>query len=130
MDSDIKAFCDKAWFHTCIRHYFPRYEGDYLTSGWLHRFMGISPPAGSLSAALRGSIIVPDGSHGETACHGLFYGRMDPLCTLFAVMDGWEKPELKTEMKKPRSAFPATGGLGASSNVASLVRGPIRNVVR
>ena len=99
MDSDIKAFCDKAWFHTCIRHYFPRYEGDYLTSGWLHRFMGISPPAGSLSAALRGSIIVPDGSHGETACHWLFYGQMDPLCTLFAVMDGCEKPECKIKRK-------------------------------
>lgn len=36
-----------------------------LDSGWLHRFTGISPPAGSLSAALLitgldGSIMIPD----------------------------------------------------------------------
>ena len=30
----------------------PALQGNHLNRGWLHRVMGVSPPAGSLSAAL------------------------------------------------------------------------------
>lgn len=37
---------------TCIRHYFPKHQGDCLKSGWSGRVMGVSPLRGSLAAAL------------------------------------------------------------------------------
>ena len=33
-------------------HTAPTHRAIYLNHGWLHRVMGVSPPAGSLSAAL------------------------------------------------------------------------------
>jgi len=55
----VHPFPQKGWSplllisrFTAIRHYFPGCWAMLLDSGWLHRFTGVSPPAGSLSAAL------------------------------------------------------------------------------
>ena len=65
----------------------------------------------------------PRWSHGDTACHRLFCGRMDPLGTLLAVIDEWfqSRSICKTDILP---ACPFTGGLGASSSVACPVQEP------
>ena len=83
----------------CIRHYFPRRQGNHLNRGWLHRVMGVSPPAGSLSAALLawspfrwglgldGSIIVPDGVVAIQLAIGCFVDGRIRLAPYLAVVD-------------------------------------------
>ena len=70
-----------------------------LNHGWLHRVMGISPPAGSLSAALLawspfrwglgldGSIIVPDGIIAIQLAIGCFMNGWTRLAPYLAVVD-------------------------------------------
>ena len=58
-----------------------------LNHGWLHRVMGISPPAGSLSAALLASIIVPDGIIAIQLAIGCFMNGWTRLAPYLAVVD-------------------------------------------
>ena len=91
----------------CIRHYFPRRQGNHLNRGWLHRVMGVSPPAGSLSAALLawspfrwglgldGSIIVPDGVVAIQLAIGCFVDGRIRLAPYLAVVDRCGQPGCK-----------------------------------
>lgn len=76
-------------------------QGNHLNRGWLHRVMGVSPPAGSLSAALLawspfrwglgldGSIIVPDGVIAKQPATGCFVDGWTRLAPYLAVVDRW-----------------------------------------
>ena len=78
-----------------------------LTETALAHITGISPLRGSLRAARRQEYHYCWRCHCEAARHRLFDGRMDPLCTLLAVIDAGQ---------------PRAGGLRASSNVACRPR--------
>ena len=127
MASDIKSlfFLLMALFDTTSRAL-----GDGLNCGRLSRIMGISPPPGSLPAALIAwspgqgglwlgrSIIIGWRDHCETACHRLFSGRMGTA--LHLIWPSLIKETGMNEQKIVASCFicPFTGGLGASSGVA------------
>ena len=128
MASDIKTSQLCCLVCACIRHYFPRRQGDHLDRGWLHRVMGVSPPRGSLAAALLawspfhrglgrdGSIIVPDGVIAIQPATGCFVDGWIRSAPCLAVMD---------------ADAVCTGGLGASSSVARpCSKGPVRKVSR
>ena len=80
-------------------HTAPTHRAIYLNHGWLHRVMGVSPPAGSLSAALLawspfrwglgldGSIIVPDGVIAIQLAIGCFVDGWTRLAPYLAVVD-------------------------------------------
>ncbi len=106
----------KVFYLACIRHYFPRRQGEELEQRLAGPLHGASTPGRisvgrppCLRLGLDGSIIIPERSHCETACHRLFSGRMGPLCTF-----SW--PSLMADH------ISATDGLGASSSVACLSR--------
>ena len=133
----------------CIRHYFPRRQGNHLNRGWLHRVMGVSPPAGSLSAALLawspfrwglgldGSIIVPDGVIAKQFAIGCFADGWNRSAPYLAVVDRCRSAWLSEPNRNVWvSSFAtlrcaSTGGLGASSGVARpFSKGPVRKVFR
>jgi len=59
-----------------------------LDSGWLHRFTGLSPPAGSLSAAL-----LPSGGTGREY-HYPWRCHCDTPAATAGFMDGWTRLHL------------------------------------
>ena len=114
------------------------YRAVNLNRGWLYRVMGLSPPAGSLPAAL----LVCSRDWTEVSLSLTESSRYSlPSAVLWTDGPAWHLiwPSLieelgqadKTEQNKLVSSFSAhhssTGGLGASSSVAC---GPIRKVFR
>ena len=127
----------------------PALQGNHLNRGWLHRVMGVSPPAGSLSAALLawspfrwglgldGSIIVPDGVIAIQLAIGCFADGWNRSAPYLAVVDRCRSAWLSEPNRNVWvSSFAtlrcaSTGGLGASSGVARpFSKGPVRKVFR
>ena len=104
--------------------------------------MGLSPPAGSLSAALLawssfrwglgldGSIIVPDGVIAIQLAIGCFVDGWTRLAPYLAVVDRGEIRQAVITEQKCIGVFvfnpcrSSTGGLGASSSVACFFQKP------
>lgn len=104
----IKVSC-----HACIRHYFPRRQGDNLERRLASPPHGNSTPGrisvGCLTKFRDRSIIIPDGIMAKQPAIDCFSDGWVPLCTLIGRLVWW---------------LPTTGGLGASSGVACLFEAP------